>query len=316
MARRAWVGAWAVAAAVGAVDLACGSSAFENGEGANDSGAAGDVAIDSPFADAGADLDADAALPMIVPPCPVPGAKHGVDTLGVYSQDRETVDEGNCFDDKLADHTDQLLDGFPFAFAGDWNGDGADEPGLYDPVSGTFRLHRVDDAGGDAVFVYGGVDGGELPLIGDWNGDGVDTIGVYDPASSGFFLHDSNTSGAGEYTVVFSSPKGGGAPLVPIAGDWDGDGKTSIGVYDPDTSKFYLRNILAGGAADIVFVFGHPGDVPLVGDWDGDQRSGVGVYDPTTGVVELENVAGAHPADIRYTLPPGLHLVVGDWDGT
>ncbi|MCC6745080.1 MAG: hypothetical protein IT175_14560, partial [Acidobacteria bacterium] len=43
---------------------------------------------------------------------------------------------------------------------------------------------------------------------------------------------------------------------VPIRGDWDGDGADSIGLYDPATSTFYLKNTNSPGSADLAFAFG------------------------------------------------------------
>ena len=59
--------------------------------------------------------------------------------------------------------------------------------------------------------------------------------------------------------------------MIPIAGDWDGDGDDTVGLYDPATGKFMLKNTLAGGASDHVFLFGpKPNQVkPIAGDWDG-----------------------------------------------
>jgi hypothetical protein len=52
-----------------------------------------------------------------------------------------------------------------------------------------------------------------------------------------------------------------------LAGDWDGDGIDSIGIYR--NGLFYLRNSNTQGFADMVFALGNNGDVPIAGDWDG-----------------------------------------------
>jgi len=54
---------------------------------------------------------------------------------------------------------------------------------------------------------------------------------------------------------------------VGIAGDWDGDGIDTIGVYR--NGRFLLRNSNDPGFAEIVFSLGNPGDMPIAGDWDG-----------------------------------------------
>ena len=56
---------------------------------------------------------------------------------------------------------------------------------------------------------------------------------------------------------------------MPISGDWDGDGRATVGLYVPPTGVFFLRNAHAPGAADLAFTYGPPGATPLSGDWDG-----------------------------------------------
>lgn len=59
----------------------------------------------------------------------------------------------------------------------------------------------------------------------------------------------------------------GVAEDLPVAGDWDGDSKDTIGVWRPSVATFFLSNNNA--AIDITAAFGTNGDQPVVGDWDG-----------------------------------------------
>jgi hypothetical protein len=63
----------------------------------------------------------------------------------------------------------------------------------------------------------------------------------------------------------------GGAGLVPLVGDWDGAGVDTVGVYNPATGGFFLRNSDSAGFADEFFQYGPGGAgfMALVGDWDG-----------------------------------------------
>ena len=101
----------------------------------------------------------------------------------------------------------------------------------------------------------------------------------------------------------------GTATDQPLVGDWDGDGRTDLGVRSPATRTFQLRT--AAGVSQVVL--GYPRDLPLAGDWDGDGLDEVGVRraksnrfvlrgaDGTTRSVQLGDVDD---------LP-----VTGDWDG-
>ena len=44
--------------------------------------------------------------------------------------------------------------------------------------------------------------------------------------------------------------------MLPVVGDWNGDGITTIGLYRPSGSIFFLRNTNTTGAPDITVPFG------------------------------------------------------------
>jgi hypothetical protein len=53
--------------------------------------------------------------------------------------------------------------------AGDWNGDNAHTPGVYNPATGTWFLRNSNSAGaGSTAFTYGPRPGA-TPLRGDWD---------------------------------------------------------------------------------------------------------------------------------------------------
>ena len=159
--------------------------------------------------------------------------------------------------------------------AGDWDGNGTDTLGLYNPTTSVFYLRNTTSLQGagdlgyaDVVFTFGQAGAGWIPIAGDWNGDGKDTIGLYDPTKSVFYLRNTTSlQGANDlgYADVTFAYGAAGAGWIPIAGDWNGDGKDTIGLYDPATSKFYLRNTtsLQGpsdlGYADVAFAYGAAG---------------------------------------------------------
>ena len=49
-----------------------------------------------------------------------------------------------------------------------------------------------------------------------------------------------------------------------------GNGTDTIGLYNPATSVFYLRNTNGTGYADVTFAYGPAGAgwIPIAGDWD------------------------------------------------
>src|SRR5229473_633777 len=89
------------------------------------------------------------------------------------------------------------------------------------------------------------------------------TVGVFRPSNGTFYLRNSNTGGVADISLVF-----GNAGDQPIAGDWNGDGIDTLGIYR--NGVFYLRNSNTTGPADIVFPFGAPGVPPIAADRNGD----------------------------------------------
>ena len=70
-------------------------------------------------------------------------------------------------------------------------------------------------------------------------------------------------------------------PWIPrVAGDWDGDGGTTIGVFRPSNATFFLRNSNSAGFSIGGFRFGSSGDIPVAGDWDGDILPGIAGEQP------------------------------------
>ena len=87
---------------------------------------------------------------------------------------------------------------------------------------------------------------------------------------------------------------------LPVTGDWNGDRRTDVGVYDQATATFTLRVVDAEGLAWIAQVpFGQPGDLPVTGDWDGNLTTELGVWSPATATFSERRAASATAARSR-----------------
>ncbi len=90
--------------------------------------------------------------------------------------------------------------------------------------------------------------------------------GIFRPSEARFYMTNSVAAfPATHYQVYF-----GIGSDTPVAGDWEGDGRSSPGVYRSNIDRYYLTNSFAPAApAHYNVPFGGGSDVPLVGTWDG-----------------------------------------------
>jgi hypothetical protein len=95
---------------------------------------------------------------------------------------------------------------------------------------------------------------------------------------------------------------------------------STIGLYIPGTSTYYLRNSNDSGYADLTFMYGVAGNgwKTIAGDWDGDGVDTVGLYDPSTSTFYLKNGNSSGFANETFVYGvgnAGWTPLAGDWDG-
>jgi hypothetical protein len=255
---------------------------------------------------------------------------NGVQSIGLYDQSTSTFYLRSVSVLQGADDQGYADTAFVFGPAhshdlpvvGDWNGDGKDSVGLYDPGTSTFYLRNTDSLQGpndhgyaDIVFNYGARHSKMLPVIGDWDGSGRDGIGLYNQGTSTFYLRETTqlqgSSDHGYADVVFNY----GAPhqkLLPIAGDWNGDGRDGIGLYDQSASMFLLRNSIQlegpndHGYADITLLYGsaHGSDLPIAGTWTAASALAAAPSASDSGGALTDALVGCTTTDsVRYNVP-------------
>jgi hypothetical protein len=187
-----------------------------------------------------------------------------------------------------------------YPLGGVWEAGGRVQPGYYQ--QGEFRLLTAQ---GWRAFRFG--QAGDRPVVGDWDGDGVTTVGVYRAGT--FYLTNTPFGDTAEIVLPLYTPPADdptATQSVPLVGDWDGDGKDSLGLrYDGNV--FALWNRLEVVLPDQVVPFGLPTDYPVAGDWDGDQRTDLGVLragvmfvalQPDLSTVQIRGVAVGQVFDL------------------
>ncbi len=175
------------------------------------------------------------------------------DTLGTYD---ENAPGGGPLFKLFATHPPsgtalefRVGSGGDLPVAGDWNGDGKTNIGLYRPSATTFLLWRTADPAvtqiADLEVRLDSAVPANLPVTGDWDCDGVDGIGVYvvlADTMGRFDLRNSLTTGPAEKSFIV---RHAAAKVRPIAGDWDGDGRVTVGLYMVETGTYVVSNVLA-----------------------------------------------------------------------
>jgi len=96
--------------------------------------------------------------------------------------------------------------------------------------------------------------------------------------------------------------------------------RSTVGLYAPGSSTYFLNNSNACKNADLTFGYG-PGGVgwiPLVGDWNGDGTDTIGLYAPNSSAFYLNNDNATSNADLSFSYGPagfGWIPIAGDWNG-
>lgn len=183
---------------------------------------------------------------------------------------------------------------------GDWDCDGVDTPGRYRQSDGYIYLRNSNTQGAPDVRFFFGIPG-DIPLAGDFDASGCDTVSIFRASESRVFIinelgRNGGRLGAAAYNYSLGNPGD-----TPFAGDFNGDGTTTVGLHRESTGFVYLSNTNTEAAADVEFRLSDPGDRIVAGDWTGDGIDSLGVFRPSDQSVSLLYTNSNGVADENYT---------------
>ena len=149
----------------------------------------------------------------------------GIDTAGIYDRSTGKVYLKNS-NSTLAPVAHTIT--YPgvsgagwLPVAGDWDGNGTDEVGVFSRQSDVFRLFGNVPSTSFTDYSVPTPTGAttKWPLAGDWNFDGKDFVGVYGSNNKTFYLLSSSAQ-TSVWSFVFAVSN---AAARPVAGSWDGE---------------------------------------------------------------------------------------------
>ncbi len=252
----------------------------------------------------------------------VPPGKIGVFKNGQWYMDAS----GNgIWEGQPPDQATNFGIGGDFPVTGDWDRDTIPEVGVFRNGQWFVDVGGYNNLWGgtatDRIYHFGV--SGDIPVVGDWNGDRISEIGTY---RNGVWYLDGNSNNVWDGTgtgkdFMYSF---GGTGLIPVAGDWNRDGLTEIGVYG-GSGTWYVdanRNFIwdgTGPGKDTVLNFGFTWAAPVTGDWNGDGVSEIGIYDDdgiwyldANGNSQWDGTGPGKDSVFRFGAA-GFTPVVGDW---
>jgi parallel beta-helix repeat protein len=137
-------------------------------------------------------------------------------------------------------------------------------------------------------------------------GDG-ERIGLFRPSTQMWYMDYDNDG------VTDNSVKYGRSTDIPVAGDWDGDGRDEIGLFRPSTQMWYL-DYNNDRVTDYSVKWGESTDIPVAGDWDGDGKDEIGLFRPSTRYWYLDyDNDGVNDYMVKWGVSTDMP-VAGDWD--
>ena len=107
-------------------------------------------------------------------------------------------------------------------------------------------------------------------------------MAVYRPSDGGWYIRYSSLGYALNQWAYF---QWGLSTDIPLAADFDGDGRSDLVVYRPSDGGWYIRYSALGYAQNQwgYFQWGLSTDIPIPADFDGDGRTDLAIYRPSDG---------------------------------
>ncbi len=193
---------------------------------------------------------------------------------------------------------------------GDWDGDGKDDIGIFGPQwRGDERALAAEPGLPDPQNVFRRA----VPQT-----DNIPKNLPPEPAEAtdGRRILKHTADGHPRLDVIDHVFRYGISKDVPVAGDWNGDGIRSIGVFRSGTWYLDLDGDGRHTERDLIVTYGQDKDIPVVGDFNGDGIDEIGIYRDGTWTLDTNGNRELDAHDKAFQMGDGDSVpVVGDWNG-
>ncbi|MEO6393855.1 MAG: FG-GAP-like repeat-containing protein, partial [Pyrinomonadaceae bacterium] len=176
---------------------------------------------------------------------------------------------------------------------GDYDGDGKADPAIMNANTGQFTYLGGATHATSVTVTPIGAFGGGFPVPGDYDGDGkydfvLETRDGINPTQAHFYrwTNTGSLTPAATDNFVFGNYRD-----VIIPGDYDGDGKTDIGLASSIVNPMAWRiRVTPTGTLLGPFNLGDPNvDYTITGDYNGDQKGEITIWHPA-GTVQFQSL--------------------------
>ncbi len=193
---------------------------------------------------------------------------------------------------------------------GDWDGDGKDDIGIFGPEwQGDQRAIKAEPGLPDPQNEY-------RRAMTESDSTPKNLPPEPAEATDGHRVLKRTSGGTPRMDVIDHVFRFGMSKDYPIAGDWNGDGIRSIGVFRHGTWYLDVDGDGRNTERDAIVTYGEDGDIPVVGDFNGDGMDQIGVYRRGVWITDSNGNRELDAHDEVFKMGDAESLpVVGDWDG-
>lgn len=187
---------------------------------------------------------------------------------------------------------------------------------VFRPSTNVWHTRAQSESGSYSAYQFGLPTDVLVPA--DYDGDGETDVAVWRPETGVWYIQLSTTGETRyHYWGTTTAYPTGYLQDVPVPADYDGDGKTDIAVWRPDTGIWYL--LLSTDNFDVnkaqYHHWGKLGDIPVVADYDGDGKADTAVFRYNENNWYIRGSASAAMTVHKYGTAGDDLLVPADYSG-